>query len=375
MRPSLPFPEMSEEFLTLAGPAPARGDLDRWRQVALLGVSTAAYGDERARVGLAAALLALDCPVEAGRLLATVEGDDPWARWWTVLAVGQSPRAEGLDAALTHALESAPSRGADGREIARRLADLQAELADLAGTGDGTARFTVLGHRARPTRRALIGGRSSAVFLLDPSWEALQLVRLAPGDGPSTGNGAHLAYEEILELVRRGEPGASRRVPDDVPPRLAPGPMLDALKEDPATRDGRLLQLATEVQKERQRLAAERAELAEARLEIAAERRRLRQAREAAEATAPNGGAAKRAPKSVPKTPEEAAMLLGVAVGASQSTIQRHWRDQVAKCHPDLVTTLHPSLRRQAEELAVALNAARDLLLGRSATRRPARRA
>ena len=69
---------MADEFLTQAGPAPARGDLDRWRQVALLGVaSTAALAMSDARVGLAASLLALDCPNEAGHLLSIAARDDP----------------------------------------------------------------------------------------------------------------------------------------------------------------------------------------------------------------------------------------------------------------------------------------------------------
>jgi DnaJ-domain-containing protein 1 len=362
---------MSDEFLTLAGPAPARGDPDRWRQVALFGVSAAAFGDERARIGLGASLLALDYPNEAGRLLGACVSDDPWARWWTVLAVGQAG-AGGLEAALGAARAEVVPRG-EGREVARRLADLEAELRALTGQEEDSARFAVLGHRARPTRRALIGGRSSAVFLLDPSWDSVRLVRLAPSDGPGAGNAAHLTFAEVLEAVRRGESGPGRRVCDDAPSALEPGPMLEALREDPATRDGRLLRLATEVKEERERLADERASLAAARAEIADEGARLRRAREAASA---NGGAAERRqpPKGVPTTAAEAAALLGVSVDASRTTIQRHWRDQVAKCHPDRVEGLHPSLRQRAADLAVALNAARDLLLGHGTARRAGRR-
>lgn len=362
---------MSDEFLSLAGPTPARGELDRWRQVALLGVSAAAFGDERARVGLAASLLALDCPVEAGRLLAAGMSDDPWMRWWTVMAVGQAG-GDGLAAALGAARAEVAPRG-EGREVARRLADLDAELRALGGQDEDSARFSVLGHRARPARRALIGGRSSAVFLLDPAWDSVRLVRLAPSDGPASGNAAHLTYAEILEAVRRGDAGPGRRVCDDIPSMLAPGPMLEALREDPATRDGRLLRLATEVKEERERLADERASLAAARAQIADERARLRRAREAADA---NGGARRSRPpsKDVPKTAAEAAALLGVAVDASRSTVQRHWRDQLAKCHPDRVEGLHPSLRERAADLAVALNAARDLLLGNGASRGASRR-
>lgn len=362
---------MSDAFIDQAGPVPARGDLDRWRQVALLGVSAAAFGGDRARLGLAASLLALDCPVEAGRLLTHAGMEDPWAAWWTVLAVGQASGADGLDAAVSAARGRVSPRGADGREVARRLADLEGELAELGGGGQDVARFAVLGHRARPDRRALVAGRSSAVFLVDPSWDALTLVRLAPSDGPATGNAAHSTFAEVLDAVRRGDAGPGRRVPGDAPARLEPGPMLDALREDPATRDGRLLRLATEVQEERSRLAGERAEIAAARLEIAEERRRLKRARETAGAS-PNGAAARRT-RAVPTTPEEAAALLGVAVGASASTVQRHWREQVAKCHPDLVDDLHPALRERAEDLAVALNAARDLLTatGTRRARRP----
>ena len=328
---------MVDEFLTQAGPTPARGDLDRWRQVALLGVASAAFGDERARVGLAASLLALDCPNEAGRLLASAPHDDPWVRWWTVLAIGQIEAAAGLSAALAAARAEVRSSGPDGREVARRLADLEGELAEIRGGQPDAARFTVLGHRARPERRALLGGRSSAVFLVDPAWEALHLVRLAPSDGPSTGNAAHLEFGEVLEAVRRGDAGPGRPVPDDTPSRLQPGPMLDALREDPATRDGRLLRLATEVREERERLADERARLAADRADLSEERALFKRVRAAAAAAATNGrrpSAARRQPPVVPKTAAEAAALLGVTIDASRTTVQRHWRDQVAEMPP-----------------------------------------
>lgn len=369
---------MSDEFLTQAGPAPARGDLDRWRQVALLGVASAAFGDDRARVGLAASLLALDCPNEAGRLLSTATQDDPWVRWWTVLAVGQVEGAGGLAAALAAARAEVRPSGPDGREVARRLTDLDAELVEITRGEPGSARFTVLGHRARPERRALIGGRSSAVFLVDPGWEALRLVRLAPSDGPSTGNAAHLEFGEVLEAVRRGDAGPGRPLPDDAPSRLQPGPMLDALREDPATRDGRLLRLATEVREERERLADERARLAADRADLSEERAQFKRIRAAAAASPSNGrqpSAVRRQPPVVPKTAAEAAALLGVTIDASRPTVQRHWRDQVAKCHPDLVEALHPALRQRAQDLAVALNTARDLLIGERTARRPPGRA
>ena len=362
---------MVDAFLDKAGAAPARNELDRWRQVALLGVSAAAFDDERARVGLAAALLALDCPVEAGRLLIAAAGDDPWVRWWTVIAVGQAG-GDGLAAALAAARSEVAPRGADGREVARRLADLDAELSELSGDLAGSARFSVLGHRARPERRALIGGRSSAVFLVDPSWDALRLVRLAPSDGPSMGNAAQWSFAEVIEAVRRGDSGPGRRVPADGPGSLEPGPMLDALREDPATRDGRLLRLATEVREERERLAGERADLAAARMDLAAEREQLKRIRAASEATG------QRCPAGARRRAEDRRRSGGASrrrARRSRTTVQRHWREQVAKCHPDLVDALHPALRARAEDLAVALNAARDLLIGDGPPARSRRRA
>lgn len=360
---------MSDPFLTVAGPAPARNAADRWRQVALLGVGAATSGDERAQVGLAATLLALDCPAEAGRLLAAVSGTDAWARWWTVLAVGQTGDRDALVAALSAARAEVSPRGADGRDVSRRLADLDAELAVLSGGDAEVARFSILGHRARPERRALLAGRSSAVFLVDPEWEALRLVRLGPSDGPSGGNAALLTFPEVIEAVRRGDAGAGRVVPPDAPGELAPQPMLEALREDPAHRDARLLRLATEVQEERKDLARERARLADERLELAGERMRLKRAREQ---SAPSTNGSDHTTIGVPTTATEAAALLGVAPTAAKSTVQRHWRERVASCHPDRVEGLHPVLREQAQQLAVALNTAREILLNGGGS--PARR-
>lgn len=326
--------------------------------MALLGVAAATSDDDRARIGLGAALLALDRPVEAGAVLAGVSGDDPWARWWTVLAVGQTGDLDALDAALHAARADVRPKGPDGRDVARHLADLHAELGELAGDATGAARFCVLGHRARPKRRALLGGRSSAAFLVDPEWEALRLVRLAPSDGPSARNAAHLPFDEVLQAVRGGESGPGRRVPPDAPHRLEPEPMLEALREDPAERDGRLLRLATEVREERGRLVAERERLAEVERELVAERERLVRARRQAPRRAPAAAAR----VAVPTTPDQAAALLGVAPDAPRSAVQRHWRELMASCHPDRVESLHPLLRERAKELAVALNAARELL-------------
>ena len=361
---------MADPFLQAAGPAPARHRDERWRQVALLAVSAAAFGDARARSGMAAALLALDCPAEAGRLAAEAGADDPWARWWTVLAVGQAAGAEGLRPALAAARAVEPV-GPDGREVARRLADLDAELTELAGGEPGAARFSLLGHRARPERRVLAVGRSSAVFLLDPSWDALRLVRLAPSDGPSAGNGAHLPLDALIGQVRRGESGPGRTVPADLPDAPDPAAMLEALREDPAARDRRLIELAAEVRAERERLAGERAELEHERAAVLAERARLRRARPAAGRRGPAREPA-RAPLDLPRTRAEALALLGLDDGAGDDDIERGYRQMVRRCHPDQVASLHPDIRQRAEDLTVALNAARDLLVAPAAPRRRA---
>ncbi len=343
--------------MTKAGSVPARSAVDRWQQAALLGMAAAISDDDDARVGLGAALCALDHPLEAGHVLASVAPEHPWGRWWSVMAVGQTGDREALDPAIHAARADVRPKGADGRDVSRMLADLSAELADLAGEGEGTARFTVLGHRARPARRALIGGRSSAVYVVDPSWEALAVVRLGPSDGPASRNGAHLGVDEIIELVRRGEAGAGRAVPGDAADAMEPDGMLDALHDDPATRDAQLLRLAEEVRAERKELRAQRERLAEEWSAVDAEKLRARRARERAEATPA------RPAFEVPTTPGEAAALLGVAPGASRSTIQRHWRDLLGACHPDRVADLHPLLAERAGELSVALNRAREILL------------
>ena len=75
----------------------------------------------------------------------------------------------------------------------------------------------------------------------------------------------------------------------------------------------------------------------------------------------------------LPRSPGEAAALLGLSAGAPPDEVDRAYRDQVSRCHPDRVAGLHPAIRGQAESLTVALNAARDLLLGRSPRRRAQR--
>src|SRR5262245_11704149 len=359
---------MTDPFLTLAGPAPARAEADRWRQVALLSVAAAVEGDERARVELAAALVALDCPAEAEALLARARDDDPWARWWGVLAAGQLGDLDRLDAALHDARAAVAPTSPDGREVARRLADLDGELAELAGAEPNGARFALLGHRARPERRVLAVGRSSAAFLLDPSWERLRVVRLAPSDGPSAGNAAHQQLGALIEAVRRGESGPGRPVPADVARTLEPSPMLEALREEPGRRDERLLRLAAEVREERERLADERISLERERAALSGERARLRRARPAARpAPAPVAVA-------IPTTPKEAAEVLGVERGAPPDEVERSWRELIARCHPDRVEGLHPEIRRRAADLTLAANAARDLLTTNGARPRARRR-
>lgn len=355
---------MIDPFIAAAGPAPARGHEGRWRQVALLSASAAIGDPARAAGGLAAALLALDHPDAAALALGRAAPDDPWARWWGVLAAGQSGGAADVRGALASA-RAIPAPGPDGREVARRLDDLSEELDALAGRGGDGARFAVLGHRARPERRVLLAGRSSAAFLVDPGWDALRLVRLAPSDGPALGNRAHLPLAEVIQAVRRGDAGPGLDVPADAPAPLEPEAMLTALREDPAARDRRLIHLAREVAEERDRLASERAALAQERAAVAAERARRRRVRPAPALTGPG--------VPVPRTSGEARALLGLDEAAPAAEVERAYREQVTRCHPDRVAGLHPSIRGQAEGLTVALNAARDLLLGRAPRRRAQR--
>jgi len=359
---------MVDPFLAAAGPAPARNTESRWRQVALLAASSAIGDAARAATGLAATLLALDHPAAAAVALERADPDDPWARWWGVLAVGQSSGAEGLAEVLA-AARAVPAEGPDAREVARRLDDLADEVAALSGVPESGARFALLGHRARPRRRVLLAGRSSAAFLIEPGWESLRLVRLGPSEGPALGNRAHLALPDVIAAIRRGEAGPGWDVAGDDPEELEPEAMLVALREDPAARDRRLVRLAQEVAEERERLVAERVALAEERATMAAERARRRRVRPAP--PPPTG----RPPAAVPlpRNADEAAALLGVGADAPPGEVERAYRDQVIRCHPDRVEGLHPAIRGQAESLTVALNAARDLLLGRVPRRRAQR--
>jgi len=355
---------VNDPFARAAGSQPPRGDAARWRQVALLAVA-ASLGDRTARPALAAALQSLDHPVEAGRALVAAPDDDPWTRWWAVLAVGQGEDAGGLDAALAAARGVAP-QGPDGRDVARRLDDLAAELSALRGGTDGAgARFALLGHSGTPERRVLLAGRSSAAFLVDPSWDSLALVRLAPSDGPAMSNSAHHSLDEVIAMVRQGQNGQGRPVPGDAPTPADPDVMLELLRADSGSRDRALATLAEEVREERARLAERQEALDDEWGEIQAEKARLRAlAQGLLEKQQASGMAA-------PTSAAEAADLLGLGPRPSAQEVERAWRRAVARCHPDRTADLHPDLQQRAADMTVALNAAREILLGRgSATRR-----
>jgi hypothetical protein len=351
---------MTDPLVVAAGPAPARGAAARWRQVALLATSVAVAPRSDSLVGLAATLCALDCPEEAAHVAARIP-DDPWATWWGLMAAGQRDGLDGLDSMLSR-LE-VPGDGPDSREVGRRIEDLRVEIDDLRGTGSGLGRFAIIGSRERPDRRVLVVGRSSASFIVTPAWDSLSVVRLGPSDGPSAGNRAHSSILELIAAIRRGEGGGGREVPADVPNALDPEAFLEGLRPDGSARDRQLMELAAEVREERERLVAERAKVERDRAAVGALLRRAEQAR-----TAP-------AVESValPTTPSEAAQLLDIAPGSSQETVERAWRSQVQRCHPDRVADLHPDIRGRAEGLTVALNAAREILTG-SRSARPARR-
>ena len=253
--------------------------------------------------------------------------------------------------------------------MARRLEDLADELAALAGDPDADARFTILGHRARPRRRVLLAGRSSAAFIIEPGWESVRLVRLGPSEGPALGNRAHASLLEVIAAIRRGEAGPGWEVPGDEAADLDPEAMLGALREDPAARDRRLVRLAQEVAEERERLIEERAALAEERASLAAERSRRRRVRPVRRPPPPRPARACRCRAAPTRPPRSWAWT----PAPRRTRSNRAYRDQVSRCHPDRVAGLHPAIRGQAEGLTVALNAARDLLLGRVPRRRAQR--
>jgi len=197
----------------------------------------------------------------------------------------------------------------------------------------------------------------------------VRLVRLGPAEGTAAGNRAVLAPIELIAAVRRGDAGPGWNVPPDVPPALAPDDMLDALHEGTDVRDRRLVALAHEVAEERERLREERAALAEAREAFELERAgdRMRRARSAsASSSAATVGV--EVPAAAHRTRRPGASA-GLPSGAPPSEVERAWREQVVRCHPDRVGDLHPAIRGQAQGLTVALNAARDLLLGAGAVR------
>ena len=250
-------------------------------------------------------------------------------------------------------MDVATGTGPDAREVSRRLADLEDELQDIA-TGTGTGRFGLLGVSVAAPRRALLVGRSSAVFLVAPAWESVELIRLGPSDGPAGGNRAHVPLAEIIERIRRGERGADRPLPPDIPEPFDATRFLDGLREDRGARDQRLLQLADEVREERAQLAQDRARLRTEKTQVAAILRQVAALRAQGVAGA----------TPLPGSRADAAALLEVPPDASADEVERAFRAQIVRCHPDRVAGLHPNIRGQAEGLTVALNAARELLLG-----------
>lgn len=356
---------VADPFLLAAGPSPARGTDARWRQVVLLSAASAINGADGAPLALAGALHALDLPREAGKIAARAEDADPWSHWWRVLAAGAS---DGLDAVTNEfaAARAVELVGPDAREVARRLADLASEISALEDDEDGDARFALVGVGPAASgdgRRALLVGRSSASYLVVPRWDGVDPVRLAPSDGPSSGNRAHLRLSEVVEAIGRGENGAGRSVPTDLSEALGPDDLLSALRQDHSERDQRLLALAQEVQEERAHLAEVKARLEAERIALNAERRKREQ-------HAPQTHAASTGEiPALPRDRAAAAALLGVSASAPSEEVERAYRNQIGKAHPDRVEGMHPIIRTHAEGLTVALNAARDLLLGRAGRR------
>lgn len=356
---------MADPFIVAAGPAPARGEASRWRQVALLATAAALGDDPRARVGLAAVLASLDRPAAAAAAAGEASAG-AWAAWWGVLATGAVGGPEVLEALLAGDDLVHGDGDPDAREVSRRLADLRDEVAELRGEGDGSARFALVAQGPGDGGpRALVVGRSSATYLVEPSWDGLRLVRLAASEGPGGGNRAHLALGEVLESVRRGLQGG-REMPPDVAPALEPEQLIEALREGSGERDRRLLALAEEVQQERARLSEAWERLEAERIALMAERQRAARQPPRRHAPPPRS---RPADIAVPRDRASAAALLGVAPDAAATDVERAYKDQVSRCHPDRVAGLHPRITAQAEGLTVALNAARDLMLGRGTRR------
>jgi DnaJ-domain-containing protein 1 len=348
---------VTRSFIDAAGTRLARTSAGLWRQVGLLAVAAAVEGDDDARLGLARGLLALDHPDEAASVATSVD-QTAWGIWLGVLAVGQNghiDRARELASAAREALPDTP----DGREVRRRLDDLDAELDALRGA-DNPARFDLLGYETEARRRALLVGRSSVSYLTDPSIGGDGLVRFAPYGGATEGNRAHLSLGQIIDGLQRGEFGQGRRVPTDHSSVLEPALMLTALTEAGAARTDELMQLAEEVRLEREELTRKGEELDDELARLIAERARLKRA------AMPNGGEATPSEGFIPKTPHEATAILGVGPNPNRAEVETAYKELVRSAHPDRVADLHPGIRHEAENLTVALNAARDLLLEHS---------
>ena len=344
---------MTQAFIDAAGSRPARSDAGLWRQVGLLAVAAAIDDHDDARIGLARSLLALDHPDEAGSVAAAVDRT-AWGIWLGVLAVGQAgqpDRARGLAEEAREALPDSP----DGREVARRLGDLIAEFSTLAGTANA-GRFGLLGVSADP-RRVLLVGRSSVSYLADHGAGEMGLIRFGPYGGVGAGNRAHHGLGEVIDAIGRGEGGDRREIPPDESVPLRPERMLTALSEAGRARTDELERLAEEVRLEREELARKGEELDDELARLIAERARLKRI------ATPNGGEVPPPPGYLPKTSQEAIAVLGIDPDASRAQIESAYRDLVRSAHPDRVAGLHPGIRNEAENLTVALNAARDILL------------
>ena len=201
----------------------------------------------------------------------------------------------------------------------------------------------------------LLAGRSSAAFIIEPGWESVRLVRLSLG-GAGARQPRPLSLTEVIGAIRRGDAGLGWDVPDDRPADLDPEAMLGALREDPAARDRRLVRLAREVAEERERLMEERAALAEERASMAAERSRRRRVRPVPP-PAQNGQVP--LPRSADEPPPCWASTRRAAGGGRPGL-----RSRAATPTGWPAPPRHPAAGRGG--LTVALNAARDLLLGRA---------
>jgi DnaJ-domain-containing protein 1 len=146
-------------------------------------------------------------------------------------------------------------------------------------------------------------------------------------------------------------------VPTDHSTPLEPRLMLTALTEAGKARTDELTQLAEEVRLEREELTKKGEELDDELARLIAERARLKRV------AMPNVGDAIPSEGFIPKTPHEAAAVLGVGPKPSRAEVETAYKDLVRSAHPDRVADLHPGIRNEAENLTVALNAARDLLL------------